>query len=259
MQYALFLNTALPVRAEAKESAEMVTQLLFGDFCTVVEEQNSFVKIENHGDKYTGWCDKKMLSQIDEATYNQLQNQPQFRTCVPIADVFCLTNKQIYRLSAGSQIPLYNHETSSFEIAGKVYQIHPSFVTYLPQARKDNIVASALLFQNTPYLWGGKNLFGIDCSGLVQTVFGMNGYQLSRDANTQANEGIEIKSFSQAEATDLLFFEKDGKITHVGIYLGDSKIIHASGKVRIDKIDEEGIYNPELGQYTHRLKTIKRL
>lgn len=258
MQYAIFLNTALPVRSEAKEKAEMITQLLFGDFCQITGEEGTFVKITNHFDGYTGWCAKKMLSQIDETTYVALQNQPVFRTCVPVADTFCTTEKQIYRLSAGSQIPFYNHETSSFSIAGKTFQIHPSFVTYLPESHKDNILTSAMLFLNTPYLWGGKNLFGIDCSGLAQTTFAMNGFKIPRDSSEQAEKGITVESLNEAQATDLLFFESNGKITHVGIYMGNNKTIHASGKVRIDKIDEHGIFNEDLNCYTHLLKVIKR-
>lgn len=259
MKYAIYLNTALPIRSEASESSEMVTQLLFGDTCELIERAGSFVKIKNHQDAYLGWADSKALCELDEETYNEINDAPTFRTCVPIADVFCMTDKTVYRLSAGSLLPRYNSDKSNFEIGGKVFQIHPTFVTYLPESNKDNIIATAMLFLNTPYLWGGKNILGIDCSGLVQVVFGLNGFLLPRDANKQALEGVEINSLEEAQPTDLLFFEKEGRITHVGIFLGNNKIIHASGRVRIDTVDSQGIFNKESGSYTHTLSTIKRV
>lgn len=259
MTYAIYLNTALPIRSEASESAEMVTQLLFGDTCELIEKEGSFVKIRNNTDAYQGWADSKALYELDEETYNEINNRPIFRTCVPIADVFCMTDKTVYRLSAGSILPRYNPERSNFEIGGKVFQIHPTFVTYLPESNKENIIATAMLFLNTPYLWGGKNIMGIDCSGLVQVVFAMNGFALPRDASMQALEGTTIESLEEAQPTDLLFFEKEGRITHVGIFLGNNKIIHASGRVRIDTIDLQGVYNKETASYTHTLSTIKRV
>lgn len=259
MKYAIYLNTALPIRSEASEASEMVSQLLFGDTCEITDKVGSFSKIKNYRDSYQGWVDSKVLCEIDEDSYHEINNGPVFRTCVPIADVFCMTDKTIYRLSAGSLLPRYNADTSSFEIGGKIFQIHPSFVTYLPQSSKENIIATAMLFLNTPYLWGGKNIMGIDCSGLAQVVFSMSGFSLPRDSGLQAVEGIKVNSLEEAQAADLLFFEKNNRINHVGIFLGNNKVIHASGKVRIDTIDSQGIYNKESGNYTHTLSTIKRV
>lgn len=259
MKYAIYLNTALPIRSEAGEASEMVSQLLFGDTCELTEEAGSFIKIRNYRDGYQGWVDFKVLYEIDEETYNEINTGPVFRTCVPIADVFCMTDKTVYRLSAGSILPRYNIDKSNFEIGGKVFQIHPTFVTYLPQSSKENIIATAMLFLNTPYLWGGKNIMGIDCSGLAQVVFSLNGFLLPRDARVQALEGTKVNSLEEAQPTDLLFFEKNNRINHVGIFLGNNKIIHASGRVRIDTIDSQGIYNKESGNYTHTLSTIKRV
>ena len=259
MKYAIYLNTALPVRSEASEAAEMVTQLLFGDTCELTEQKGSFVKIKNYRDNYQGWVDSKVLHELEEEIYNEINNGPIFRTCTPIADIFCMTDKTVYRLSAGSILPRYNIDKSNFEIGEKVFQIHPTFVTYLPQSNKENIIATAMLFLNTPYLWGGKNILGIDCSGLVQVVFALNGFSLPRDASVQAKDGAIINSLEEAQPTDLLFFEKEGRITHVGIFLGNNKVIHASGRVRIDNVDSHGIYNKETANYTHILSTIKRV
>jgi cell wall-associated NlpC family hydrolase len=90
-------------------------------------------------------------------------------------------------------------------------------------------------------------------------VFKFFGIKLLRDAYLQAAQGEEVMNLNVANAGDLAFFENDeGRITHVGILLNDKEIIHASGKVRIDKIDEEGIITAE-GKRTHKLHSIKRM
>lgn len=255
MEFAINLNAVLPVRAESRESAEQVTQLLFGEYCEVLEKCGSFSKIKNAFDGYEGWVDTKMLTQISESEYQELKSEKIYRTIEPIADVFCLSGKSIYRLSAGSLIPHYDEATSKFEIGGLVFQIHPSFITYLPGENIEGVVPTSLIFKNTPYLWGGKNALGIDCSGFVQVVFSMNGISLPRDASQQYQCGKSIE-LSEASAGDLCFFEKEGKITHVGIYCDAGRIIHASGLVKIETVDEKGILS-ERGDYTHSLAGVR--
>ncbi len=132
------------------------------------------------------------------------------------------------------------------------------------QTAEKSIISSIIEFSksylNAPYLWGGKSPFGIDCSGFVQVVFKMNGIHLSRDASQQANAGENVSLLDEARPGDLLFFDNDeGDIIHVGILMEDKKIIHASGKVRIDVIDHQGIYNNDIKKYTHKLRLIKRI
>lgn len=193
-----------------------------------------------------------MLTEISDEEYNQLKSEKTYRTIEPISDVFCLTDKSIYRLSAGSLIPHYDEATSKFEVGGLVFQIHPSFITYLPGENIEGVLPSALIFKNTPYLWGGKNILGIDCSGFTQVVYSMNGFSLPRNASQQYQCGAEI-SLNDAAAGDLCFFAKNGgEVTHVGIYSGDGRIIHASGCVKIEVVDQQGILSGT-GEYTHTL------
>ena len=125
---------------------------------------------------------------------------------------------------------------------------------------RNYIVSTALTFLNSPYLWGGKTPFGIDCSGFTQMVYKINGYKLSRDAKDQANQGETLSFIEESEAGDLAFFNNDqGDIIHVGIILQNNHIIHASGKVRIDRIDHSGIYNNDLNKHTHSLRYIKKI
>jgi hypothetical protein len=259
MPSAINLNAVLPVRKEPSETAEMVSQLLFGECAEVLDERNSFVHIRNCTDSYSGWADKKMLTGLAEADCRMLQQSPLFMLCVPVADVFSLSDKTVYRLPAGSRLPDYDPETGKFGVEDRRFQAHPSLVSYLPASgsNNDGIIPVAIQFLNAPYLWGGKTVMGIDCSGLVQLVFSLCGFFLPRDASQQAEKGVPV-TFENADAGDLLFFEKNGKIVHTGIYMGNGKIIHASGKVKISKVDKRGVLSDDEASYTHILAEARR-
>ena len=123
----------------------------------------------------------------------------------------------------------------------------------------NNVVENAMFFQHAPYLWGGRTLFGIDCSGFVQIVFKLAGIKLLRDASQQALQGDTVHFLPEVQPGDVAFFDnEEGRIIHVGILLNNKEIIHASGQVRIDLIDDQGIFNVELNRYSHKLRIIKR-
>jgi len=157
----------------------------------------------------------------------------------------------------GSTLPFYSNKSLSF--GGNKYSFEGN--TVLASAKRpENITLQAQLYLNSPYLWGGKSPFGIDCSGLTQIVYKMCGYQLRRDANQQAEQGETISFLEECKPGDLAFFDnEDGKIIHVGIITHGNNIIHASGKVRLDKLDHQGIFNGETKKYSHNLRLLKRI
>ena len=125
---------------------------------------------------------------------------------------------------------------------------------------KDDLVKTAFLYLNAPYLWGGKTPFGIDCSGFTQMVYKLNGYKLLRDVSQQATQGEALSFIEESQPGDLAFFDNsEGEIVHVGIIMKDNYIIHAYGKVRIDRLDQSGIYNTEARKHTHKLRVIKKI
>ncbi len=260
MEYAINLNAILAVRAEDNYCSEMTTQMLFGEYCRIIEEKNSFYFVENLLDKHTGWVAQNGLTKLSKEDLLNLQSQPEIRVSTPMAEVFNLTNKTILRLPLGSLIPNYNADSSSFEIADLRLQIHPSFISYLPGANKDGIVPTALALQNTPYLNGGKTIFGMDCSGLAQVVFSINGYTLPRFSAQQAASGETIETTDQAVAGDLFFYTKKDVPSHTAIYLGNGKIIHAAECVKAEDVDSlTGNMLDEHGETKYELYRIKRI
>ena len=245
------------VRAEGRESSEMVTQLLFGDHYTVQEkdQKGEWLKILIHFDEYEGWINYKQHFAISEAYFNELSDLD-YKACGEICGRLQLKDES-FNLVFGSLLPLTAHELFDLK-----EQLHFQGKTLAVRKSRDFTVLKELAFQyiNTPYLWGGKTPFGIDCSGFVQMIYKLAGYSLKRDASQQARQGRAVPGPAEAKPGDLAFFDNaNGKIVHVGMILENKKIIHASGKVRIDYLDEKGIFIKENEIYTHRLCLIRRL
>ncbi len=255
MEFGICILNSIPLRMEPSDASEMVSQVLFGEHFAVLEKQKQWLYIKLGFDGYRGWIDCKQVAEITEAYFEQLKNA---ETVFSIELVnFATTNKKEFLpLSIGAILPEYKHNTfrineDEFLFEGK---------TRVVKQAKENVVETAFMYLNAPYLWGGKTPFGIDCSGLTQMVYRMNGYKLFRDASQQAKQGEVLSFIEESEPGDLAFFDnKEGNITHVGIILANNYIIHASGKVRLDRLDQSGIYNEETKRHTHKLRLIKRM
>lgn len=254
-RYAICYSVNIPLRSSPADGAEMMTELLFGDACIVLEETGTWSRIINKSDGYEGWLTTKMLTFVSKEeydSYNPLE-APVVTSSFAVAYVDGGDERII--LTGGSVLPFYDSSDSSFSVEGRRFIIDKSFVNN-PGV---NVVDTAYRYLNSPYLWGGKNVMGIDCSGLTQVVYRMHGFQLQRDARAQIIHGMEVQ-FTDAVSGDLAFFANpQGRITHVGIIAGKGKIIHASGSVHVDQIDERGIYSVRLGKYTHSLHSVRHI
>ncbi len=246
----------IPVRSEPSDRSEMVTQLLFGDHYSVVKfaDNNKWLKIKIEFDYYEGWIDAKQHSEISIEYFHHLNNT-EFKISTDITSTI-LYKKRLIQIVIGSMLPISSaelfevHEQFAFNGASKNMGEKQGF-EFLKQISNT--------YLNAPYLWGGKSPFGIDCSGLTQQLFKMCGYRLKRDAWQQYSQGEKV-TLEQAKPGDLVFFENEKKdITHVGILIEDENIIHASGFVRKDKLDFQGIFNEELSSYTHNLAGLRRI
>ena len=248
MKYGICPLSIVPLRAEAGDPSEMVTQVLYGDLMKIVESQKKWSYVELQFDGYEGWIDNKQFQLISEKEYEALASATPVLTS-DLVDFIATHEGQLLAIPIGSSLnglQILEHEYEGNSISGIL--------------QKFQLIQTALLYLNAPYLWGGKTPFGIDCSGFTQMVYKLNGYALLRDASQQATQGDALSFIEESEAGDLAFFDnEEGAIVHVGIIMDDHCIIHAHGQVRIDRLDQTGIFNTELGRHTHKLRVIKRI
>jgi gamma-D-glutamyl-L-lysine dipeptidyl-peptidase len=244
----------VPIRAEESERSEMVSQLLFGEQVEIVEEIPSWFKVRSLSDHYVGWVDKKMVEFDTHITrVSELKVLAN-----PLISVYKTSTKQRMFISCGSM--LGKMEGNQFMIGNENYELDISQVIFVDKYAPSHVIRTALQFINTPYLWGGKSIFGVDCSGLVQVVYSICGVQLPRDASQQITVGKAIESLDKVQEGDLAFFSNsEGDVTHVGILLSNTEIIHASGCVKIDRIDKQGIISSITGEYLYSLHAIRRV
>lgn len=247
----------IPVRAEAAHKGELVTQLLFGEHYEVVEvhkKDANWLKIRIHFDQYEGWIDAKQHHSISKEHFDYI-NQADFKISTDITTSI-LYNKNPLIIVMGSVIPISVSELFRME---EQFAFNGESKSLGQKRDAEFIKITAKKYLNTPYQWGGKTPFGIDCSGFVQMVFKLSGYKLLRDAAQQAKQG-RVVELSNAQLGDLAFFKnKTGRIVHVGILLAADKIIHASGRVRIDNFDETGIIHADSKLNTHTLAYLRRV
>ncbi|MCT4614373.1 MAG: C40 family peptidase [Marinifilaceae bacterium] len=253
MKFAVNDISVLPIRFEPKESSELVSQLLFGELYIIDKIVDNWAKIQVEHDAYVGWVDKKMLNVVSEEDYKCLLDSPYCRLDERFA-ILINENNQELLISMGSRIPKLTPNIDYFVLGARKYSLRNEI-----SVNQKGIIEIAFKFLNTPYLWGGRNIMGIDCSGFTQLVFQICGVSINRDASQQEKQGELVGDLTKYKEADLAFFVNDKlRVIHVGILLGGNRIIHASGKVRVDDIDEKGIINNETGLYTHRLSTVKR-
>lgn len=257
MNKAITKVSIVPLRKEASDKSEMTSQLLFGECVEILKKDKQWLHVKCLWDGYTGWIDEKQVQAISNKYYEQyITNIDTFSSDISYA----IIKEDIgFPIVLGSSLPFYDGICSKIE--KDKYIFNGSVICYKDIRDFENAVEKiALKYLHSPYLWGGRSPFGIDCSGFTQIVFKLMGISLKRDAYQQIEHGTNVDFVETSRVGDLAFFSnKEGKIIHVGIILKNQQIIHASGFVRIDKIDNHGIFNAETKKYSHNLKLIKRI
>ncbi len=251
-------HSMIPVRFQPSERSEQITQLLFGEMYEVLDELDEWLLIRTIHDGYEGWISNKTSYTVDNSFFDKCNDAPLYLTTEICSQATEKKTSVPVHLVMGSVLPCFQKD--SFLIGDSEFEYHGSALKIPSVPDLSQVTRFASAYLNVPYLWGGRSCFGIDCSGFSQMVFRFCGINLPRDASQQVTMGETIDFIAEARSGDLAFFNNEaGTISHVGILLGDNKIIHASGFVRIDTIDHFGIFNHQSGRYSHILRTIRRI
>ncbi len=254
--YAACQVSLAPLRAHPADKSEMVSQLLFGETVEIVETKDNWLQVHCAWDGYSGWVDAKQLKRLTPSEFDDYKEHVSVNLSLVEG---LMAADHFIPLTLGATLPRYDGlrcqlGDQSFQFSGPV--ITPN---HAPKTG-EWIVKIARRYLHAPYLWGGRSPFGIDAAGLTQMVFKIAGIRLLRDATQQVTQGRPVDFLEQCQLGDLAFFDNGkGDIGHVGIILPDCHLIHASGKVRIDKLDHFGLFNAEQQRYTHQLRIVKRL
>lgn len=265
-EYVMNHCPVTPVREEPSHAAEQATQLLFGEVCEVMDRRSSWTKIRSTMDGQVGWVVSKMMTPISHEEVERYQQADAMGVvATPMAVATDTRTGEQMMLTIGTRLPYY--KKGNFEVLGKRYKINPRCVYEVKgnrlEVKGEDVVRVAQSLLNVPYLWGGKNMMGYDCSGFTQTVYSVFGINLLRNAREQVTQGQVVSSLAEAQPGDLVFFDHSDrnpeatKITHVGMLISPTEVIHCAGYVHVDKIDEMGIRLAN-GKLSHHLVQIKR-
>lgn len=254
MDFAVVIVPAAPVRKKPQHQVEMVSQLLFGETVQILKTKKNFwIKVRSLHDNYEGWVTKNLIQPIDEKSARSVS---EFITEDLMSMI--LINDRSMNIPAGSS--LFNFNNGNGKFGSNSYSFTGNYLNRYEQKPDEELLKQfTFRWLNAPYMWGGRTILGVDCSGFVQVNYKMLGFDLPRDAWQQAQEGKVVKKLKDAVAGDLAFFDDNDEIVHVGILLTNEQIIHAAGRVRIDTIDKKGIINVDTGKRTHRLEAIRRV
>ena len=252
MDFATITVPAAAIRRKPRHQSEMMNQLLFGESVQVLKEKgNLWIKVRSLHDGYEGWITRHLLHPSDRESARA--------RCVCVTASLLNTvyvNQMKMEVPMGATLPAFTEGNGV--IAKLAYQFDGNFIDRTERPFNEELVRHyTFQWLNAPYLWGGRTILGVDCSGFVQVNFKMMGIDMPRDAWQQAQEGRVVKKLKDVVCGDLAFFDDREEIVHVGILLGPEKIIHASGKVRIDSIDKKGIVNSDTGKRSHSLRLVK--
>ena len=245
-------NVFVPLRSGPSHKSEMLSQVVFGEKYVIEESAGSWIKIHTLFDDYSGWIDTAHLQQspADDSVSGHVLNR----------SLLCFREDETKMvLEAGSEIYYPDFEKKEFFTGKNRYRASADFDRNYVTVN-ESYSDTGLRYINSPYIWGGRIPSGIDCSGFTQLVYKIHGKAIQRDSGRQAEEGRIVEFILDAQPGDLVFFDNENKkITHVGMILAKGLVIHASGRVRIDTIDHQGIFKRETGKYSHKLRMIRRL
>jgi hypothetical protein len=255
MEHKICVVPVMPLRGGPSHASEMTSQLIFGECVLILEKsEGGWVRVRNQYDQYEGWAAENQLTEIDEELYFE----PTEEYTPGLLNAISVSGHPM-NVPLGSFLKGMRHGEMFWGKVTATFKGDPLRPDHLPITEK-RIRQVAFQYLNTPYLWGGRSNFGIDCSGFTQSVYRLLGKMLPRDTSMQVGCGEKRERGEKTHCGDLAFFKnKEGRVVHVGLMLNDFEIIHSSGKVRVDKLDEHGILNADTQEHTHELLQVNRI
>ncbi|MDG1572640.1 NlpC/P60 family protein [Robiginitalea sp. M366] len=249
MRYGICPLSLVAVYESPEPDSGLTTQLLYGEAYKVLDTRKKGLRIRTEWDGCEGWIRPDQHFEIPEEAYPSPDGHPKAGRCSDLVGHAATREGLLLPVLLGSEVGRAPLLGQHFE--GEVFADYQD---------KENLIPTALLYLNSPELRGGRSPFGIDAGGFAQMVYKCCGTRLSRYPHEQATQGEALSFIEESNPGDLAFFDgPDGTINHVGIIMRDNYIIHAFGKVRIDRLDHSGIFNNELRNYTHPLRVIKKI
>ena len=257
MDYGICLQYFIPMRREDTDRAEMVSQVLFGESFSIVSRKNNFSYIKLDFDEYEGWVDSKSIHLMENKKYHEYTQLPKFVLHQSLMIVPNNPGLPILKAGTGSTLAISN---GILQPDLQEYSTPEDLNLKEVEDSQTALLHYCHYFLSVPYLWGGRSDMGIDCSGLVQNLYKQIGIALPRDASQQVQKGKIVNFISEVQKGDLAFFDnEEGAISHVGMLISSNRIIHASGQVKTDHFDHQGIFSEKESRYSHKLRVIKRI
>ena len=258
MEKGIVLQGYAAMHKDPADTSEMVSQVLFGEQFEILDTIGEWQLISLDFDGYQGWIAKRVIIPVHADRVTKKSAVKGYRVVsrlfIPVQDK--QFNQQLY-LPAGSILPGTSGKV--FQLCNREFELasEDGFVSPGPGVDPEAVGTDLL---SIPYLWGGRSGFGFDCSGLTQMLCRIMGRDIPRDCSRQAELGSTVHFKQEIRKGDLAFFYNlENVISHAGMVLEHGRILHASGNVRIDNLDQLGIFNTESGSYTHKLRVIKRM
>lgn len=251
--WALVKQSVVPMRAKQGDANEMVSQAIMGTPIRLLDRCGDWYLVQSP-DGYLSYMENTVLQPLTEQEFKSWRSSKE-RYIFTAVNGWAYTeadskSQVVCDLVEGCIFQAKSYNTHFLRILlpdGRIAYVKKqdcvSFSSWGNQKLDDinarNVIADAKRLMGVPYLWGGISTKGIDCSGFTKLVFQSQGILLERDASQQQKYGkqIDVTNLSNFRPGDLLFFGKTPKATHVGIYIGNTRFIHASGMVKISSLD----------------------
>ncbi|MGM1429485.1 C40 family peptidase [Sphingobacterium lactis] len=253
MALAVCTLSSISVYQEPTIAAVRVYELLFGEGLLVLERAKEWVYIRVLETDIQGW--------VMEGQFEEVDAVPTYDFIVDDVGGFALGDEQAtIALFHGSPMPengVLTTKVNTYNFLNDPLKVNFGFEVERDRESLENFTATYL---NKTVSHKGRTEHGLDSIGLCGLFYRHFGFELPKDLESMLTLGKAIDFISEIQDGDLAFFEnEEGIVDHVGLVVSEDEVLHVREKVRIDHLDNEGLFNKDLNQVTHKLRIVKRI